>query len=136
LIYDFKPGLGRSDLLDIPFAITDQGISMPFTIKQISPLRLLAKDDEKQGTTKVQTIELKEIGSPKLVSKPKFKEDREEWLVVFQGKLKQGAVEVDVTYSLGMDGHQVESVEIVIVPMDCTVHSEPEFETRDCEDDD
>lgn len=109
---------------------------MPFTIEQISPLELIIEGDKDQTIIEVQPGELKEVGGHEVVSKPKFKEDREERLVVFQGEIEGGAVKVNVTYSLGMDGHQVESVEVVTVPPGLAVHSEPEFETQDCEDDD
>lgn len=109
---------------------------MPFTIEQISPLELIVEGDKDQTIIEVQPGELTEVGDHEVVSEPKFKEDREERLVVFQGEIEAGAVKVHVTYSLGMDGHQVESVEIVTVPTGLTVHSEPEFETQDCEDDD
>lgn len=35
-----------------------------------------------------------------------------------------------------MDGHDVEGVEVVDFPDGMTVHREPEFETRACDDDD
>lgn len=109
---------------------------MPFTIEQISPLELIIEDGKDQEIIEVQPGELKEVGDHEVVSKPQFKEDREERSVVFRGEIDQGGVEVHVTYSLGMDGHQVEHVDVVTVPDGLTVHSEPEFETQDCEDDD
>lgn len=109
---------------------------MSFTIEQISLLELIVEGNEDQIIIAVQPGELKQVGDHEVVSKPQFKEDREERLVVFQGEIEQGKVEVQVTYSLGMDGHQVENVEVVTVPSGLTVHSEPEFETQDCEDDD
>lgn len=109
---------------------------MPFTIEQISPLELIVEDDEDQEIIEIQPGELKEVGDHEVVSKPQFKEDREERSVVFRGEIDQGVVEVHVTYSLGMDGHQVENVEVVTVPDGLSVHSEPEFETQDSEDDD
>lgn len=109
---------------------------MPFTIEQISPLELIVEDGEDQEIIEVQPGELKNVGDHVVVSKPQFKEDREERSVVFRGKIDQGVVEVHVTYSLGMDGHQVENVEVVTVPDGLAVHSEPAFETRDCEGDD
>ncbi|WP_186019454.1 hypothetical protein [Burkholderia gladioli] len=105
---------------------------MPFTIEQVTPLELITEGDKDPKIIEVQSGELKEVGDHKVVSKPQFKEDREERSVVFRGEIEQGAVEVHVTYSLGMDGHQVENVEVVTVPAGLTVHSEPEFETQDC----
>lgn len=109
---------------------------MPFTIEQISPLELIIENDEDQEIIEVPPGELKEVGDHEVVSRPQFKEDREKRSVVFRSEIDQGIVEVRVTYSLGMDGHQVEHVVAVTVPDGLTVHSEPEFETQDCEDDD
>ncbi|WP_186142062.1 hypothetical protein [Burkholderia gladioli] len=109
---------------------------MPFTIEQITPLELFIEGEEGKKIIKVQSGELREVGDHKVVGEPQFKEDREERLVVFRGKVEQGAVEVHVLYSLGMDGRRIEDVEVVTIPSGLKIHSAPEFETRDCEDDD
>lgn len=106
---------------------------MPFTIVQISSLELLAEDDKNQNIIYVGPEVLREVGGHELVKALQFKDDREEWLVKFKGRITQGEVEVHVTYSLGMDGQQVETVDVVTVPSGLTVHQDPEFETQNCD---
>ena len=104
---------------------------MYFKIEQTTSLEL-AFESDKEEIIEISPGVLAESGSHKKVSEPKFKEDRERWLVVFQGHTEPGTVKVHVTYSVGVDGQDVEDVEVVAVPKGLTVHSVPNFVTQDC----
>lgn len=99
---------------------------MSFAIQLTRPLKLIANKGNDQ---EIIEVPLKDIGDHKIVRNPRFKEDREERLTTFQGKMDQTVVEVDVIYSLGMDGHQVEYFDVKTLPDGWEVYSEPEFET-------
>lgn len=104
---------------------------MSFTIEQTSSLKLMDKNNE---VFEVPAGELKETGKDKLIGNQQFKEDREERMVEFVANIEQGEVKVEVTYSMGMDGHEVQDVNVVQTPDGLEVQSDPEFETKNCED--
>lgn len=106
---------------------------MPFTIEQASSLELVDKDNNDE-VIEIPIGELKETGEHEVISKPQFKGDSEEILVKFVGSIEQGEIKVEVTYSVGMDGHEVQDVNVVQIPDGLEVQSSPEFKTQDCED--
>jgi hypothetical protein len=57
-------------------------------------------------------------------------------LVEFVANVEQGVIKVGVTYSIGMDGHKVQDVNVVQIPDGLELQSSPEFETQDCEEED
>jgi len=105
---------------------------MSFTIEQTSSLELVNKDGE---IFEIAVGELQEVGEHEVISKPQFKEDQEERLVRFSAKIEQGEIKVEVTYSIGMSGQEVQDVNVVKIPNGLEIQSSPEFETQDHDDD-
>lgn len=105
---------------------------MPFTIEQISSLELVNKDGD---IFAIAIGELQAVGEHEVISKPQFKEDQEERLVRFSAKKEKGEIKVEVTYSIGMSGQEVQDVNVVKIPDGLEIHSSPEFETQDHDDD-
>ena len=101
---------------------------MPFTIEQTTPLEITDKDG---NLISILPGGLAESGAHEVIAKPQFKEDLEERRVVFTGSIEQGDIKVEVSYSIGIGGHEVQNVDVVKIPAGLELHSAPGFETRD-----
>lgn len=100
---------------------------MSFSIVQTNPLLLSKIDTPDEEPIRTR---LKEVGEHVTSKKPQFNEDREERKATFVGNVGDLPITVEVTYSIGVDGHGIEDVEIVGLPNGYDVFEEPSFETR------
>ena len=103
---------------------------MPFMIVQTSPLVLT----DNHGN--LIEVLLTEVGDHKFMDNKKYKDDRENVMVVFAGEIEQVKIEVEVIYSIGNDGHKVQSADVVKIPDNLTIETNPTFEAQDLEDED
>jgi len=100
---------------------------MSFSIVQTNPLLLSKIDTPDEEPIRTR---LEEVGDHVPTEKLKFDEDREERKATFVGNVGDLPVTVKVTYSIGVDGHGIEDVEIIGLPNGYDVFEEPSFETR------
>lgn len=104
---------------------------MAFPIEQISSLELIKNDED---SVTIELDDLTESGDHKIVGKPSFKEDDEIRAVNFVGNVEQEQVTVQVLYSYGVNGSEVQEVNVTKIPKSFRLETSPNFECKECDD--
>lgn len=105
---------------------------MSYTLKNTSSLDLIVKDEDNEEN--IQSYDFTKVGEDKLVSKPTYKGDDEIREVNVEASVEGKTVTATVTYSSGMEGLEVQDVNLTGVASKYEIESEPEFSFQECDD--